>query len=293
MNNQQQISDYIKSHLKQGHSEQAIRNHLQRYGWPEDALNEAFRRARQANTNPKSDRSLVIAWLLSFFLGGLGIDRFYLGFTATGVLKLVTSGGLGIWALIDVIRIGLGIQKDKQKRTLAGTPKSKKIIRILTIVIIGLFVVGIIGVILLAFASKPSLQNNARNTQRKVDASNIASAISEYTVSHNGTLPESVQPGPTSQELLICGASCSDSDQVSVRLGHYANTPAAISFKTYSPSLEAPDADTVYIVNNAACNQPAASDGSWGGIGAQKSGAAAILFAIPSGSTIEQHCVSL
>lgn len=55
----------------------------------------------------------VVAILLSLFLGGLGIDRFYLGYIGTGVLKLITFGGLGIWALIDLIRIIIGNLKPK------------------------------------------------------------------------------------------------------------------------------------------------------------------------------------
>jgi TM2 domain-containing membrane protein YozV len=51
------------------------------------------------------DKSHVAAILLSFFLGGLGIHRFYLGYTWQGVVQLLTLGGLGIWALIDFIRI--------------------------------------------------------------------------------------------------------------------------------------------------------------------------------------------
>lgn len=50
-------------------------------------------------------KSYTTALLLSFFLGGLGVDRFYLGYTGLGVAKLLTVGGLGVWALIDFIMI--------------------------------------------------------------------------------------------------------------------------------------------------------------------------------------------
>jgi TM2 domain-containing membrane protein YozV len=53
-------------------------------------------------------KSQLVALLLCFFLGGLGIHRFYLGYTTIGVIQLLTAGGCGIWALIDLIRIITG-----------------------------------------------------------------------------------------------------------------------------------------------------------------------------------------
>jgi TM2 domain-containing membrane protein YozV len=52
-------------------------------------------------------KSFTTALLLSFFLGGLGVDRFYLGYTGLGIAKLFTLGGCGIWALIDFIMIAM------------------------------------------------------------------------------------------------------------------------------------------------------------------------------------------
>lgn len=63
-------------------------------------------------------RDWLVALLLSIFLGSLGIDRFYLGKIGTGLLKLVTFGGLGIWWLIDVILIATGAMRDAQGRPL-------------------------------------------------------------------------------------------------------------------------------------------------------------------------------
>lgn len=53
-------------------------------------------------------KSQVVALILCFFLGCLGIHRFYLGYTWQGVVQLLTLGGCGIWALIDFIRIITG-----------------------------------------------------------------------------------------------------------------------------------------------------------------------------------------
>ena len=48
------------------------------------------------------------ALILSILLGGIGVDRFYLGYTGMGILKLLTGGCFGILWLIDIINIATG-----------------------------------------------------------------------------------------------------------------------------------------------------------------------------------------
>jgi TM2 domain-containing membrane protein YozV len=74
---------------------------------------------RYVSPNPPSDKEWGVAVLLSIFLGFLGVDRFYLGYTGLGILKLVTVGGCGIWSIIDMVLLALNKLPDSNGRFLA------------------------------------------------------------------------------------------------------------------------------------------------------------------------------
>ena len=66
----------------------------------------------------ESDKKMVVAALLCFFIGFLGVHRFYVGKVGTGILMIFTFGGVGIWTLVDLIMIITGSFKDKEDRKL-------------------------------------------------------------------------------------------------------------------------------------------------------------------------------
>lgn len=67
---------------------------------------EPEKEARVQNAPPT--KSKLTAILFAIFFGGLGVDRFYLGYTLLGVIKLLTMGGFGIWTIVDLILICTG-----------------------------------------------------------------------------------------------------------------------------------------------------------------------------------------
>ncbi len=47
----------------------------------------------------------VLLLVMSILFGWVGVDRFMMGKVGTGILKLITIGGLGIWWIVDIILI--------------------------------------------------------------------------------------------------------------------------------------------------------------------------------------------
>jgi TM2 domain-containing membrane protein YozV len=56
-------------------------------------------------------RSPLTMFLISFFFGWLGIDRFMIGSVGLGILKLLTAGGFGFLWFIDLFLISSTTKK--------------------------------------------------------------------------------------------------------------------------------------------------------------------------------------
>jgi hypothetical protein len=66
-----------------------------------------------ATSDDEGGKSQLIALILCWVVGGLGIHRFYLGYTWQGIVQLLTLGGCGVWTLIDFVRIITGSLQPK------------------------------------------------------------------------------------------------------------------------------------------------------------------------------------
>ncbi|MCL2680352.1 MAG: TM2 domain-containing protein [Coriobacteriia bacterium] len=104
------------------------------------------------NQGSAPQKSFLATWLLSMILGSWGADRFYLGKIGTGVLKLLTAGGLGIWYIVDLVIVLAGNTTDKNGLALEGYEENKKTAWIVTAIYFSASIV--LGIILgLAYAS--------------------------------------------------------------------------------------------------------------------------------------------
>jgi TM2 domain-containing membrane protein YozV len=101
---------------------------------------------------------LTTLWL-SLFLGVFGADRFYLGKWRTGIIKLVTGGGLLIWLIIDSARIALGYVKDNQDRKLVGFTVNSVTVKMSALLLIATLTLTAV----LDFLSKPPSSSSSSN----------------------------------------------------------------------------------------------------------------------------------
>jgi TM2 domain. len=108
-------------------------------------------------------RHFLAVFFISFMWGIFGIDRMYLGKWGTGILKLVTIGGFGIWVLVDLSKIMSGTMRDKQGREMLQFAEYKSFANktvLIFALVIGLIVL-LYGAVLLSVVSQ--LMNDLQN----------------------------------------------------------------------------------------------------------------------------------
>ncbi|MEV4990696.1 TM2 domain-containing protein [Pseudarthrobacter sp. LMD1-1-1.1] len=138
-------------------------------------------------------KSFMTTWILSLLLGTFGADRFYLGKIGSAIAKLLTAGGLGIWAIVDLIITLTGNTRDKDGRPLEGYPENKKKAWIITGVV---WLISIITGILLTIMSVAMIGAALDNRKLPVSpelpsASQAAPNPSRGTTPSNGAAPSS------------------------------------------------------------------------------------------------------
>jgi len=185
-------------------------------------------------------KSFLTTWLLSLLLGWTGADRFYLGKTGTGLLKLVTIGGLGVWWLIDLIIVLTGSTRDSRGLPLEGYQQHRKIAWIVTGSLVAL-----------------SLIINAINAANGASSPNSAGApaVSENASADDHdteTKPEPVVEEPAPVVPSVIGATVRDARSALEQVGLVldaggASDDAVIDTQSPNAGEETQDGATVTV----------------------------------------------
>lgn len=152
-----------------------------------------------------SNKDFMTATMLSLFLGGLGVDRFYLDKNGTGILKLVTIGGLGIWYLLDLVLLLTGAMKDGNNLPLKNREQNLKTALIIVVIV---FAFGFIVSTVSGIGDAPSeSQKEVADSDNNNAEEDQKAELPEYEILDR---TESIQGGEYNGDVLIKGDNVLD-----------------------------------------------------------------------------------
>jgi TM2 domain-containing membrane protein YozV/Tfp pilus assembly protein PilE len=216
------------------------------YGQPQQGAYGHFQNPyQQPYVGPVSPKSRTVVALLCFFLGGLGIHRFYLGKILTGILMFITLGGLGIWTLVDLFISLFGTYTDSK-----GLYVSKFHSNVAPIAITIAFVILFISFLVLTAIAVPQYNKYRQSAQNSAALSALHSIVeaeklyftenNQYTDNYNNL-----------GELTLV----KDLNVYYGSIGIYPDTQSFNSCFSFSVSHVAPGS-TVFLYDSCNTEQP-------------------------------------
>jgi TM2 domain-containing membrane protein YozV len=126
-------------------------------------------------------RHFLAVFFLSFLWGVFGVDRFYLGKIWTGIFKLLTFGGFGLWAIIDLTMIMSGSMRDKQGNEMLDAVRYKKFAAITVLLFALSIVIFVLGTGILTIYTVNQFMQNGGIEQLLPSVNSQIPNLDQYT----------------------------------------------------------------------------------------------------------------